>query len=40
MVHAKDDQAVQFYQHFGFVPSSLDSYHLDLLIKDIQECLL
>ena len=40
MVHAKDDQVVQFYQHFGFVPSPLDSYHLYLLTKDIHECLL
>jgi GNAT superfamily N-acetyltransferase len=39
VVHAKDDQAVEFYQHFGFSPSPLDPYHLYLMTKDIHECL-
>lgn len=39
VVHAKDDQAVEFYQHFGFVPSPLDPYHLYLMTKDIHACL-
>jgi GNAT superfamily N-acetyltransferase len=39
VVHAKDDRAVEFYQHFGFVPSPLDQYHLYLMAKDIGECL-
>jgi GNAT superfamily N-acetyltransferase len=39
VVHAKDDQAVKFYQYFGFVPSPLDTYHLYLMTKDIQRCL-
>jgi len=39
VVHAKDDQAVEFYRHFGFVPSPLDRYHLYLMTKDVQECL-
>jgi GNAT superfamily N-acetyltransferase len=39
VVHAKDDQAVEYYQHFGFVPSPLDPYHLYLMTKDIHECL-
>ena len=39
LVHAKDDQAVEFYQHFGFIPSPLDPYHLYLMTKDIHECL-
>lgn len=40
VVHAKDDRAVEFYLHFGFTPSPLDPYHLYLMTKDIQECLL
>lgn len=39
VVHAKDDRAAEFYQHFGFVPSPLDPYHLYLMTKDIHECL-
>ena len=39
VVHAKDDRAVEFYQHFGFAPSPLDPYHLYLMTKDIHECL-
>jgi hypothetical protein len=33
--HAKDDNARTFYQHFGFIPSPTDPYHLFLLLKDI-----
>ncbi|MGE0115014.1 MAG: GNAT family N-acetyltransferase [Steroidobacteraceae bacterium] len=37
LVHAKDDQAKAFYEHFNFEPSASDSYHLMLLMKDIQK---
>lgn len=40
LVHAKDDQAIEFYRHFGFTPSPMDRYHLYLMTKDIHECLL
>lgn len=35
VVQAKDDSACAFYQHFGFVASPIDPYHLFLLTKDI-----
>ncbi len=35
-VHAKDDNAVSFYRHFGFSPSPTDARHLYMLIKDIR----
>lgn len=35
-VHAKDDQARTFYEHFDFVPSPADPYHLFRLMKDIR----
>lgn len=35
IVHAKDDDARRFYEHFDFDPSSTDPYHLYLLIKDL-----
>ena len=35
-VHAKDESAVSFYRHFGFVPSPTDKRHLFMLIKDIR----
>lgn len=35
-VHAKDERAVAFYQHFGFAPSPTDPRHLFMLIKDIR----
>jgi GNAT superfamily N-acetyltransferase len=35
-VHAKDDQARNFYEHFDFVPSPSDPYHLFRLLKDIR----
>jgi GNAT superfamily N-acetyltransferase len=34
-VHAKDDEALAFYEHFNFRPSPTDPYHLFLLMKDI-----
>lgn len=36
IVHAKDDDARRFYQHFDFDPSPSDAYHLYLLIKDLR----
>jgi GNAT superfamily N-acetyltransferase len=35
-VHAKDQPAQAFYEHFGFIPSPTDPLHLFLLIKDIR----
>jgi GNAT superfamily N-acetyltransferase len=35
-VHAKDDQARAFYEHFDFVPSPTDPYHLFRLLKDVR----
>jgi GNAT superfamily N-acetyltransferase len=35
-VHAKDDNAIAFYRHFGFTPSPSDARHLFMLIKDIR----
>lgn len=35
-VHAKDEDARRFYEHFGFSPSPTDPLHLFLLIKDIK----
>jgi GNAT superfamily N-acetyltransferase len=35
-VHAKDDRAAAFYQHFGFAPSPTDPRHLFMIIKDIR----
>jgi GNAT superfamily N-acetyltransferase len=35
-VHAKDEQAVAFYRHFGFTPSPTDARHLFMIIKDIR----
>ena len=37
LVHAKDDDARRFYEHFEFDPSPSDSYHLYLLIKDLRK---
>lgn len=37
IVHAKDDNARRFYEHFDFDPSATDSYHLYLLIKDVRK---
>ena len=38
-VHAKDDAAVSFYSHFGFVPSPTDPLHMFLLLKDVRRLL-
>jgi predicted N-acetyltransferase YhbS len=35
LVHAKDDSAKAFYQHFDFESSPSDPYHLLLIMKDL-----
>lgn len=35
-VHAKDENARRFYEHFDFVPSPTDSLHLFVLLKDVR----
>ena len=35
-VHAMDETARRFYEHFGFLPSPTDPSHMFLLIKDIR----
>jgi GNAT superfamily N-acetyltransferase len=35
-VHAKDDEARAFYEHFEFAPSPSDPYHLFRLLKDLR----
>ncbi|HEY1979245.1 MAG TPA: GNAT family N-acetyltransferase [Xanthobacteraceae bacterium] len=35
-VHAKDDHAIAFYRPFGFTPSTTDTRHLFMIIKDIR----
>lgn len=35
-VHAMDERARAFYEHFGFAPSPTDPLHLFLLLKDIK----
>ncbi|ADE16990.1 GCN5-related N-acetyltransferase (plasmid) [Nitrosococcus halophilus Nc 4] len=39
LVHAKDDKARAFYEHFNFFPSPTDPYHLYLLVKDIRKAM-
>jgi len=34
VVHAKDDTARSFYEHFDFLPSPSDPLHLFMLLKD------
>jgi GNAT superfamily N-acetyltransferase len=34
--HAKDDEAKRFYEHFDFLASPSDPYHLFRLLKDIR----
>ena len=36
LVHAKDDDARGFYEHFNFEPSPSDPYHLMLIMKDLR----
>jgi len=38
-VHAKDEQAKAFYEHFNFVSSPADAFHLFRLLKDIRAIL-
>jgi GNAT superfamily N-acetyltransferase len=35
-VHARDDDARAFYEHFGSTPLPSDPYHLYRLLKDIR----
>jgi GNAT superfamily N-acetyltransferase len=35
-VHAKDEPARRFYEHFGFAPSPTDPLHLFLITKDLR----
>ena len=35
-VHAKDEAARRFYEHFDFVPSPTDPLHLFVLLKDVR----
>ena len=35
LVHAKNDRAKAFYEHFDFEPSPSDPYHLLLIMKDL-----
>lgn len=37
IVHARDDYARRFYEHFDFDPSPTDVYHLYLLIKGLRK---
>ena len=39
LVHAKDDTAKGFYEHFNFEPSRGDPYHLLLIMKDLRRIL-
>ena len=39
-VHAKDEEARRFYQHFDFIASSTDPMHLFVLLKDVRRLLL
>ncbi len=35
-VHAKDDEARTYYEHFGFIASPSDPFHLFVLMKDLR----
>lgn len=35
-VHAKDEEARCFYEHFDFIPSPTDPLHLFVLLKDVR----
>ena len=39
LVHAIDEQAAQFYEHFGLSRSPTDQLHLMILLKEIEETL-
>lgn len=38
-VHAKDEEARRFYEHFDFIPSPADPMHLFVLLKDVRRIL-
>lgn len=38
-VHAKDKEALHFYERFDFTPSPTDPLHLFLLLKDVRNLL-
>jgi GNAT superfamily N-acetyltransferase len=38
-VHAKDEEARHFYEHFDFAPSPADPMHLFVLLKDVRRVL-
>lgn len=38
-VHARDDNARAFYEHFDFLPSPTDPLHLYLLMKDVRRAI-
>ncbi len=38
-VHAKDEEAKRFYQHFDFLPSPTDPMHLFILLKDVRRAI-
>jgi GNAT superfamily N-acetyltransferase len=38
-VHAKDENARRFYEHFDFLPSPTDPLHLFILLKDLRRLL-
>jgi GNAT superfamily N-acetyltransferase len=35
-VHAKDEDAKRFYEHFDFIPSPVDPMHLFVFLKDVR----
>jgi GNAT superfamily N-acetyltransferase len=37
IVHARDQRAAGFYEHFGFVRSPSDPLHLAALMKDLRK---
>jgi GNAT superfamily N-acetyltransferase len=39
-VHAKNEAARHFYEHFDFVPSPTDPMHLFVLLKDVRRIML
>lgn len=39
LVHAKDDEARRWYEHWGFESSATDPYHQFLMLKDLKASL-
>ncbi len=39
LVHVLDEEAAQFYEHFGFMRSPSDPLHLMMALKEIEETL-